>query len=214
QRIAHECELVGGQEIADVPRGVARRFNHLRLKRADVHAIAFAHGLVDRRNAARLGGRCDHAAAMARLKRLDTARVIVMVMGHENIGELPSGALERGFDRSVLRRVDGSGGHGFWVVHQNTKIVLEAEEQAGLSGHGYHSVPVSGLVPICNRFHGILASCQTTLSTCGTSTPSAWAWRRGASSGVAFARALPIRAACGFWASATQPLTSDCFERR
>src|SRR5215813_14380891 len=69
--------------------------------------------------------------------------MIVMVVSDQDVRELPTGALECGLDRSCLRSINGSSGHGFRIVHQDAKIIFEAEEQAGLGGHGDHSVPIS-----------------------------------------------------------------------
>ena len=77
----------------------------------------------------------DHAALVLLLERLDAAGVVVGMVRHQDVGELPAGALERGLDRACLRRIDRGGGAGRSVVHQDAEIVLEAGELMDLGGH-------------------------------------------------------------------------------
>ena len=76
-----------------------------------------------------------HAAAVALLELLDAAGVIVVVMGDQDVGQLPAGRLERGLDRRRFRRVDRGGRAARRIVHEHAEIVLEAEEETGLRGH-------------------------------------------------------------------------------
>ena len=116
--------------------GVTGRLDDARLEPADPHAVALAHGLVDLGNAVGLGIRRHHAAAVALLELLDAAGVIVVMVGHQDVGEAPAGGPQRGFHRGRFRRIDGRRRAACGIVEEDAEIVLEAEEELGLGGHG------------------------------------------------------------------------------
>ena len=80
--------------------------------------------------------RRHHAAFVFVLQRRDAAGVVGVMVGDQDIGELPAGGLERGLDRRRLGRVDGGGRAALRVMQQHPVIVLQAEKQAGFRGHG------------------------------------------------------------------------------
>ena len=61
--------------------------------------------------------------------------VVAVMMGDEDIGQLPAAGRERGLDGRRLRSIDGSGGAGRGIVDEDAVIVLKAEKQLGLRGH-------------------------------------------------------------------------------
>ena len=110
----------------------------MRRERADRDVVALAaRSRRPRECSSASAARRDDAAVVTFLERRDAAGVVVMMMGDQDIGELPAGRLERGFDRRRLRRVDRGGGAASpGSCTQNAEIVLQAEKQAGLGGHG------------------------------------------------------------------------------
>ena len=72
---------------------------------------------------------------VALLELGDAGGVVAVMMGDEDIGQLPAGRRERGLDGRRLRRVDGGGGAGRGIVDEDAVIVLEAEKQPGLRSH-------------------------------------------------------------------------------
>ena len=99
QRVADEGELVGGEEIRDVARGVAGRVDDAAFEPADPRRVTLADGLIDVRNALCLVARGDDAAFVLLLEFANALGVIGVVMGHQNIGEPPAGFLQRRLDR-------------------------------------------------------------------------------------------------------------------
>ena len=70
----------------------------------------------------------NHATIIFLLQLGDTADVIAVVMGDEDIRQRPSLALQRRDDRTSFRRVDRGGGFGGGIVNQITEIIVEAGE--------------------------------------------------------------------------------------
>ncbi len=116
--------------------GMTGRLEDAARERAHAHQIALAHGLVDLRNSIGLRVRRHHPAAVALLELLDAAGVIVMMMGHQNVGEPPAGGPQRRLDGGRFRRIDGRGRAAFGIMQEDAEIVLEAREKLGLGGHG------------------------------------------------------------------------------
>jgi hypothetical protein len=135
QGVAGEQQLVLRKEIVDLAEGVPRRLDHLRGKGADLDAVAFADLDIDGGNLGGFPARGDDAAMVALLECGDAAGVVAMMMGDENIGQRPAGGGERGLDGRRLRRIDGGGGAGRGIVHEDAVIVLEAGKQPGLRSH-------------------------------------------------------------------------------
>ena len=115
--------------------GVAGRLEHMGLERSEPDLVVLAHRGIDQRDAAGLAVGRDDAAAMALLEFRDAAGVIGVVMGDEDVGELPAGRLQRGFDRRGLGRIDCRGRARFGVVHEHAIIVREAGKEVDLRGH-------------------------------------------------------------------------------
>ncbi len=135
QCVTDESKLVGREDIADVARGVPRRLEHAALQRADPNLVVLAHGHIDQRNARGFAVRGNHSASVALLEFSDAAGVIRVMMGDENVGQPPSGRLQRGLDRCRLRRIDRRGRASFGIMQEHAVIVLETQKQAGLRGH-------------------------------------------------------------------------------
>ena len=85
------------------------RLDDAAFHRANLHGVALAHGFVDLGDAAGFAVGRHHPAAVAGFELLDAAGVVAVVMRHQDVGEFPAGRLQRGLDRSRLRRVDGCG---------------------------------------------------------------------------------------------------------
>ena len=88
-RVADEGELVGGKPIGDMPQCVSRRLQHMRrqlptLTVSPSPTVSSTAGFSRPRRAAQPPG--NHTLLQCR----DAAGVIAMMMGYENIGELPA----------------------------------------------------------------------------------------------------------------------------
>ena len=93
-------------------------------------------GVRDAESSRLRGIRRHDAAAVALLELLDAAGVIVMMVGHQNVREPPALGLQRRLHRGRFRRIDCGGCAAFGIVEKDAEIVLEAEEELGLGGHG------------------------------------------------------------------------------
>ena len=82
-----------------------------------------------------LAARRDDAAMVALLELRDAGGVVAVMVGDEDVGQLPAAGSERGLDGRRLRGVDGGGGAGRGIVDEDAVIVLEAEKQPGLRSH-------------------------------------------------------------------------------
>src|SRR5215216_8209593 len=97
---------------------------------------AFGHRVVDQRNALSLVVRSDHAATVALLQVRNAAGMIAMMMGDENVGELPAGLVECRLDRPRFRSINSCRRSARLVMDENAVIVLQAEKKMGFRGHG------------------------------------------------------------------------------
>jgi hypothetical protein len=91
QSVADKGQLVGRKEIANVTGGVSRRLEHAASQRADLNLIIFSHGRVHQWNARGLSVRGNNPTIVALLEFGNTASVIRVMMGDENIAEPPPG---------------------------------------------------------------------------------------------------------------------------
>ena len=57
------------------------------------------------------------------------------MMRHQNVGELPAGFRQRGFDRRGFRSVDRGGRATLRIVEQNAEIIFQTEKKIGLCRH-------------------------------------------------------------------------------
>src|ERR1700730_2948198 len=132
QRIAHERQFPRCKEIADVPGGMPRCLQDVRLQRTEFHTVALAPGCIDKGNAARFPEGCGDAAAMTLLECRDAPCVIRMMVRHQNIAQAPACALQGCLDGACFRRIDSGSGPGLVVVQENAVVVLKARKQVGL----------------------------------------------------------------------------------
>src|SRR5262249_20857104 len=123
---------------------------------ADLDGVALADRLVHERDLGGFVAWRDHAAAVVILQRSDAAGVIAVVMRHQDVAELPAGLVQCRLDRPRLRGIDRGGRPARRVGDEDTVIVLQAEEQVRLCGHG--AIP-SGLVDVGRGLcgHGLRA---------------------------------------------------------
>src|SRR5262249_25016914 len=103
---------------------------------ADRDRVTLTHRLVDIRDALRFMARGDHAAAVAPLQLANAAGVVPVMMGDQDIAELPAGLAQRGFDRSGLGGAARGRGPAPLIVDDHAVIVLQAQEQMGFRRHG------------------------------------------------------------------------------
>jgi hypothetical protein len=89
----------------------------------------------DQRDLRGLGPGRDHPAFVLLLQFGDAAGMVAVMVGHQDVGELPAGLLQRGLDGRGFRRVDRRGCAARRVVDQHAVIVVQAAEQLGLGGH-------------------------------------------------------------------------------
>ena len=128
-------ELIGVEHIDNVAGGMARRVQHAAFERSDLDLAAFADGLVDIGDARGFVTRRDHPAFVLFLEFGNARGVIAMMMGDEDIRQLPAGRLQRGLDRGCFRRIDRGGRAGRRIMQQDAEIVGQAGEQMGLRRH-------------------------------------------------------------------------------
>ena len=105
-------------------------------KVADFHRIVLGNLHIDRRDFGGLRARRCDLAVIFLLQFGNAAGVIAMMVGDENVGELPAGFLQRGLDGRCLRRIDRRRRAGCRIVYEDAVIILQAAEQMGLRGHG------------------------------------------------------------------------------
>ena len=116
------------KNIRYVPQRVPGRVEHFCFERADLDLVALADGFVDMGNAVRLVARRHHPAFVMRLELADAGGVIGVMMGHQNVGQFPSGLLQRGLDRSGFWRIDRSRRSRGRVVDEDAEIVGKTGE--------------------------------------------------------------------------------------
>src|SRR5437588_12067871 len=90
QRIRGEKRLFAVENIADVVQRVARCFQYPREQGSDLHDIPVTDALIDIGNLGRSVVRGDDAAVVLLFQFGDAANVIVMMMGDQNIREMPT----------------------------------------------------------------------------------------------------------------------------
>src|SRR6266853_3344394 len=83
--------------------------------------------------------RSDHAAAIFLLELGDAADMIVMVVGDQNIRQVPALAVQRRDHGAGFRRVDRGGRLGFVIVNEIAEIVGQAGEGTNFGGHDISS---------------------------------------------------------------------------
>ena len=95
---------------------------------AEMEAVAIGHRPVEAGNGDGLIDRADDFAAEPLLQRQVGGDVIGVVVGGEDMGDLPAAPRRRFQNRRLLRRVDRRGKPCLRVVHQNAEIVGAAEK--------------------------------------------------------------------------------------
>lgn len=103
---------------------VAGRLQYAPQQAADPDDFGIGDAQVDVCDLRRLVMRRDDAAIVFLLEFGDPADMIAMMMGDQNVGELPPLALERPHDGAGLRRVDRRRRLGFHIVDEVTEIVV------------------------------------------------------------------------------------------
>ncbi len=114
---------------------MAGRFQHARQQAADLDHVALGGAQIDIGNFGGFVVRRDHAATVFLLQLDDTADVVMVVMGDQDVRQRPAFAFQRLEDRAGLRGVDRGRRLGGGVVDQVTEIVGEAGEQADFGSH-------------------------------------------------------------------------------
>ena len=127
QRIAGKQYVLGRDVIDDMTLGMAGRVDDLHLAPGKGEGVAARNGLVDARNGPVIA-RSDDGTSERFLQREIAFDVVAMMMGGENMGELPALGLELAFDGGGIGRIDRGGGTAAAVVDQNAVIVVPADE--------------------------------------------------------------------------------------
>ena len=78
-------------------------------------------------------------AAIFLLELGDAADMIAMMMGDQDVGELPALLLQRLDDGAGLRRIDRGGGLRGGIVDQIAEIIVQAGEGSDIGGHDVSS---------------------------------------------------------------------------
>ena len=108
--------------------GMARHVEHVGRGGAKAIAIAVADREVDAGNAFPVGGRPDDGAAMGRLEAEIGARMVAVMMGVEDVRQVPAMLAQRRLHRFLHGGVDDGRDVGRSVMDEPDVIVLE---------HGY-----------------------------------------------------------------------------
>ena len=124
QRVGGKQRLLGVEHVGDVVERMAGCFQHARQQVSYLDHVGIRDAQVNVRDLRRLVMRRDDAAIVFLLEFGDTADMIAMMMGDQDIGELPALALQRLEDGTGLRRVDRRRCLGFHIVDQITEIVV------------------------------------------------------------------------------------------
>lgn len=132
QGIGGKEQHVLGQMIADVSCGVAGCFDHPHRAIAKGELVTVPHGPVDARNGSCLVTRTDDLAAVFFLQRQVRLDMVTVVMGGEDMGDLPAPLLRRLDDRIELRSVDRCRFPRLRAVKKHAEVVTSAEEYLDL----------------------------------------------------------------------------------
>ncbi len=129
-------------EVGDVVEGMAGHGDHLDALAEHFAGIAVVQRQVERGNPA--AGRTEHAAAAAALERGDTTGVVVMMMGDEDVAQLPVRiALQPVLHRLGVTRIDHRATPLGDVLEQPDVVVGEGAQ--GLDAeHGGSPVGTAG----------------------------------------------------------------------
>src|SRR5436190_3853993 len=118
-----------------MPGGMSGRFIDLPHQRTDAHLLALAYRDIDQRNALGLPVWSNDPAPVARFELGNAAGVVGVVMGDEDVGELPAFRAQGSLDRSRLGSIDGGRGTGRAVVEKDAVIILQTGKKLSLCGH-------------------------------------------------------------------------------
>ena len=95
QRVGGEQRFVGVEHVGDMVQRVARRLQHARDERADLHRVALLHAQVGVGDGLRVVVGGDDTAIVFLLQFGDAADVIAVMMRHQDIGQRPAFLLQR-----------------------------------------------------------------------------------------------------------------------
>jgi hypothetical protein len=140
QRVGGEQGLVAIEHVGDVVERVSGCLQHARCERAHLHGVALLHALVDVGDRLRLVVRRDDAAFILLLQLGDAANVVAVMVGHQDVGQLPAFLLQRLDDGGGLRRIDRRGGLRCRIMNEIAVIVVEAGKDADFCSHFGHSI--------------------------------------------------------------------------
>ena len=124
QRVGGEQRFLGVEHIGDVVERVAGRLQYAPEQAADLDDFGIGDAQVDVCDFGRLVMWRDDAAIVFLFEFGDPADMIAMMMGDQDIGELPALALERPQDGAGFRRVDRRRRLGVHIMDQITEIVV------------------------------------------------------------------------------------------
>jgi len=136
QRVADESDLGLGNEIRDVPKRVAGRLDHAHLEIGEAELVALADLAIDAGDFCGFATRTDDLAACLGLERGIALRMVLVVMGCEDVCELPALFRESCLDGGYLGRVDRGRHAGFGVVDEHPVIVGACGKLVNFQGHG------------------------------------------------------------------------------
>ena len=104
---------------------------------AETETIAALHGLVEPRNGPGVVGGSDNSRAGALLDLGVAAGVVAVMMGGEDVAELPAALLEGGGNGAGMGDIDRRGKPGVGIVHQNAEVVFKTGKLEDFEvGHG------------------------------------------------------------------------------
>jgi hypothetical protein len=106
---------------------MAWRIQNIDHDAAKFDPVTFGDNLINIGNLRGLSRR-DNAATKLRLQARNALDMVGMLVGHENIRELPAGFSERIQNRRLLWRINRRGRSRLRIMHQHREIVAAAQK--------------------------------------------------------------------------------------
>ena len=125
ERIPGKKDVFACEPIGDMAGRVSRNLDNLGFERPRHDAVIFVNREIEAADLSGLLGRADDTGmGKSCLKSGDPLNMIEMVMGDQNVCQIPFPCRERGQDRGGIGRVDRRRGAGRGIVDEDAKLSL------------------------------------------------------------------------------------------
>lgn len=139
QAVGGKGKFAVGEVEGNVAEGVAGHVDDAHFFRPDGEAGSFVQGVVERRQAVGIdGGAEDHGGSRG-AQRFHAGDVIIMVVGDQDIRQLPVPGGKRGKDRRGVGDVDDGGLARAGIVDKVGVVVGAAGDGHKFEGHGFRT---------------------------------------------------------------------------